>query len=292
MKKFMFASMLFLVLTLAACTSKTEAEPTSTYITMDMNPAVSFIIDEEDNVILINALNEDGEILLFNLNVVGHGVEQALEMIIEEAGNLGFIDPEVETVIEIEVIGKDVAIENAARAKVETGLSKAFEARELPVQVNQRAYDEDFIAEAQQKGLTAREYRLVQQALYANPELTMDEAVEMDNTELVEQVREHGQKVSEYAIALKDDFLAAKQEVFEEYLPQIEALEAQIEEAIANEEPTEDLEAELEALQQEMKDALSDVVSDLVEQAKAIRDLIEQEHQDRRSQFEDRIPRP
>jgi hypothetical protein len=292
MKKFIITSMLFVVLTLAACTSKTEAEETSTYVTMDMNPAVSFIIDEEDNVVLINALNEDGEILLFNLNVVGQNIEQALEMLIEEAGHLGFIDPEVETVIEVEVIGENTAIENAVRIKVETGLNKAFEERSLPVQVSGKVYDEDFIAEAQAKGLTAREYRLVKEALFANPELSMEEAVQMDTTELIEQVREHGQNISEFAVSLKDDFLAAKQEVFEEYLPQIEALEAQIEEAIANEEPTEELEAELEALQQEMHDALMAVVTDFVTQAQSIRDMIEQQYQDLRDEFEDRIPRP
>ncbi len=293
MKRILLALSFVLLFTLAACAQTTDdsIQTDETYVTLDMNPAVSFIIDEDDNVVLVNALNEDGEMLLFNLDLVGENIETAIDRLIGEAGDLGFIDPDAaETVVEIEVIGRDIALENRVRARFEEALEKAFEDRDMPVQVRDRVYDQAFIQEAQQRGLEAREYRLIQQALMADPELSEEEARNLDTDELVALVREHGQNISEHAQALRESFLTAKQEVFDYYNPQIEDLENQIEAAIEADEPVEDLEAELDALEAEKHAALMDVVDDFTTQAQAIRNEMITEFHQRKEDFKDRFP--
>lgn len=290
MKKLLALTVVLFALFVTACASKDDALSEDVYVTMDMNPSIAVIIDGDEKVTLATPMNEDGELLLLNLDIIGLNIEVAIELIINEAAELGFIDPEVETVIEIDVLGILEEVENRIRNKVGDAIENEFQLRELPVQVRERAYNPDFVAEAASKGLTAREYRLAQMAVQAQPDLSLEEAVQLRPDELIARVRENGENLANMVQEVKDAFLAAKTDILDTYLPQIQALEALIEEALENEEDTTDLEAQLVALKQDMHDELRAVVDDFVTQSQALRDALETEYQNRKNTFEDRVP--
>ncbi|TVP85672.1 MAG: hypothetical protein EA375_03660 [Acholeplasmataceae bacterium] len=290
MKKLLALTVVLFAMFVTACASKDDALSEDVYVTMDMNPSIAVIIDGDEKVTLATPMNEDGELLLLNLDIIGLNIEVAIELIINEAAELGFIDPEVETVIEIDVLGILEEVENRIRNKVGDAIENEFQLRELPVQVRERVYDPEFVAEAASKGLTAREYRLAQMAVQAQPDLSLEEAVQLRPDELIARVRENGENLANMVQEVKDAFLTAKTDVLDTYLPQIQALEALIEEALENEEDTTDLEAQLVALKQDMHDELRAVVDDFVTQSQALRDALETEHQNRKNTFEDRVP--
>ncbi len=63
------------------------------YVAIDMNsPSVEFITNRRDTVVKVNALNDEGEILLANENFVGMDVTNASEQVINLAIELGYID--------------------------------------------------------------------------------------------------------------------------------------------------------------------------------------------------------
>lgn len=289
MKKLLLLTVVLFILLISACGSR-DAQSEDVYVTMDINPSIALIIDGDEKVTLATPMNEDGELLLLNLDLIGLNIEVAIELIINEAAELGYIDPEVETIIEIDVLGILEEVENRIRNKIGDAIENEFQLRELPVQVRARVYDPDFIAEAASKGLTAREYRLAQMAVRAQPDLSIEEAVKLRPDELIARVRENGDNLANMVQEVKDAFLAAKSEILDTYLPQIQALEALIEAAIENEEDTTDLEAQLIALKQDMHDELMTVVDDFVTQSQALRDALETEYQNRKNTFEDRIP--
>lgn len=289
MKKLLLLTVVLFILLISACGSR-DAQSEDVYVTMDINPSIALIIDGDEKVTLATPMNEDGELLLLNLDLIGLNIEVAIELIINEAAELGYIDPEVETIIEIDVLGILEEVENRIRNKIGDAIENEFQLRELPVQVRARVYDPDFIAEAASKGLTAREYRLAQMAVRAQPDLSIEDAVQLRPDELIARVRENGDNLANMVQEVKDAFLAAKSEILDTYLPQIQALEALIEAAIENEEDTTDLEAQLIALKQDMHDELMAVVDDFVTQSQALRDALETEYQNRKNTFEDRIP--
>lgn len=289
MKKLLLLTVVLFMLLISACGSR-DAQSEDVYVTMDINPSIALIIDGDEKVTLATPMNEDGELLLLNLDLIGLNIEVAIELIINEAAELGYIDPEVETIIEIDVLGILEEVENRIRNKIGDAIENEFQLRELPVQVRARVYDPDFIAEAASKGLTAREYRLAQMAVRAQPDLSIEDAVQLRPDELIARVRENGDNLANMVQEVKDAFLAAKSEILDTYLPQIQALEALIEAAIENEEDTTDLEAQLIALKQDMHDELMAVVDDFVTQSQALRDALETEYQNRKNTFEDRIP--
>ena len=64
---------LTLAFTLAACQDSTDIEngDESTYMALEINPGVEFILDEDGNVLSIQLLNEDAEAVAADLDLEG-----------------------------------------------------------------------------------------------------------------------------------------------------------------------------------------------------------------------------
>jgi hypothetical protein len=293
MKKLLFGFMaLVLLLVVVACTSNNEVlETEDVFITLDINPGVAIIVDEDDNVILVTPTNQDGEILLVNFDFDGEQLSVVIEKLVDLAIELGFIDSDADlTTISIEVIGKELAIEEMVRERIENNVRDAFGRWELPVAVQNKQYSQEFIDEAQSRGLSAREYALAQVAMRAHPELTWEDAQNAKPEDLIRGIRENHQLLKDVMLELKDAFISAKQEVLDTYLPQIQALELEIEATIENELDTTELEAQLLLLNETMRAELLAVINDFRSQSSSIRDDLLEEFQNRKNQFKDIIP--
>ena len=74
---------------MSACnTGKANAQ---TYVAMDINPSVEFVLDENDKVIAVKAANSDAEILLYGAEgIVGAQIEDASKRVAELAVKYGF----------------------------------------------------------------------------------------------------------------------------------------------------------------------------------------------------------
>ncbi|MFA6890127.1 MAG: hypothetical protein WCQ80_03830, partial [Bacilli bacterium] len=93
------------------------------YITLDINPSVEIITDEEGLIAQVNALNEDAQVLLEGTNFVGQAVDVVIEEIIRLATELGYLDFDVDNAILVTVTSEsdeDVTrIENKISEKVQ-----------------------------------------------------------------------------------------------------------------------------------------------------------------------------
>ena len=110
-----------------ACSSaKPEAEAI-TRMTVDINPSVEFMIDDQNKIVSVTALNDDGSILIVGEAFVGKTPEQAVEMMIELASDTGYL-----------VQGNVEASENTVKISV-SGDSKYAE--QLKKDITQKAND-------------------------------------------------------------------------------------------------------------------------------------------------------
>src|SRR5690606_19038348 len=79
-----------------------------TYMTVDINPSMEFIVTKSEKVVYVNALNEDAEVLLTDLQLEGKDLELVMEIVIDAAINLGYIDAESEaTYVSVLTISND-----------------------------------------------------------------------------------------------------------------------------------------------------------------------------------------
>ncbi|MFA5007548.1 MAG: hypothetical protein WC509_08845, partial [Candidatus Izemoplasmatales bacterium] len=98
-----------------------------TYVTLDINPSIDLTVSGNDKVLDANALNEDGEVLLLELDLIGETSADALEMIIDKAIELGFIDIEAaEAVVSVSTISENAELGETVRTRVKESIDEAF----------------------------------------------------------------------------------------------------------------------------------------------------------------------
>lgn len=107
--------MLVSSLVLVSCGGDRPTEGTVTRMTVDINPSVEFMIDDENKVISATALNDDGSIILVGEAFVGKTPEEAVELMLTVATETGYL-----------VKGNVQATDNAVKISV-TGDTKYAE---------------------------------------------------------------------------------------------------------------------------------------------------------------------
>ena len=78
-------------LVLVSCGGVAPEEGTVTRMTVDINPSVEFMVDDENKVVSVTALNDDGSILIVGEAFVGKTPEEAVELMISVASETGYL---------------------------------------------------------------------------------------------------------------------------------------------------------------------------------------------------------
>lgn len=86
---FSLALVIMCAFTLIACGSKEQGELSRVQI--DVNPSIEMMVDENQNVVSVSALNDDASIVLSGEEIVGKNVEEATKMILEIGTETGYI---------------------------------------------------------------------------------------------------------------------------------------------------------------------------------------------------------
>lgn len=147
--------------------NKNKKEENLSRVTVDINPSVELIVDEDGKVVSVTALNDDGNIIIVGEAIVGKTVEEAVSLIVNVATDTGYL-----------VKGEISASENEIKVSV-SGDEKARE--ELYNSIKKEV--EKVISSEQIKAVVAQKEALDRAALEA---LVM----ELDSTLTAEQVKE------------------------------------------------------------------------------------------------------
>lgn len=308
MKKFIGLFLLvFAALVFASCTQVAASE--TSYLAIDINPSVELVLDENDKVQYANALNEDGEVLLAELDVLGMDVEKAMDLIIAEATDLGFIDPEGETTVSVTTVNDKEDVEENLQKKAKAAVEKAFADRGMKGFAKVNNMTPEMIAEAEALGISPAKLRLVKQAMVLDPELTQEEAIAMKVSDLVHLVKKNGNLIKDMAKDVKSQFNEQREAIRAEYADriadlktQMEAKQAEIDAAVdeeakaASTSELEDLQDQLAAIEKEiaarvkeLRNSFQDQIDDLKEQRKNERKVRIEEHKEKVEAFKDQV---
>lgn len=82
-----------MALPLASCKKSEPTPPEGTYtrMTVDINPSVEFMVDDQNKVVSVTALNDDGSILIAGEAFVGKTPEEATQLVIRLATDAGYL---------------------------------------------------------------------------------------------------------------------------------------------------------------------------------------------------------
>lgn len=172
------------------------ADAAQTYVALDINPSVEFVLDDKERVVAVKAANKDAEILLYGAEgIVGAKISDASKRVAELAIAYGFVTEENAT-INVTVSGKSADEEGKILAKIDASFSAAFDGTGLKIEIvtnggvllNARL--ENFKAQypdnADIQALTAGKFRLVEAAMRVDGTLTVEAAAAMSAEDLSE----------------------------------------------------------------------------------------------------------
>lgn len=64
---------------------------TRALVTMDVNPSVEFVVDEENKVISVNGKNDEGKMIVYGEAIVGKTLQEAIDIVIKVENETGYL---------------------------------------------------------------------------------------------------------------------------------------------------------------------------------------------------------
>lgn len=195
---------------LASCNAGNNEAEAASFVSLDINPSIELTLDKHDKVLSVYGGNEDGQVLLYNEEeLVGLDVETAVEKITSLAVRYGYLD-EGNKVVETSVTSAKKGTENLLNkinAKVTAtagglnvnvtceGVDEAFSLARKLDQIKKQYPDNAAV-----QSLTAEKLKLVLSAT-EDGKISVEAAVELDTSELIQKVSETHKQVVEFATA-------------------------------------------------------------------------------------------
>lgn len=197
---------LTLAFTLAACQ---EPEAETSYLAVDINPGVEFILDEDGNVVSIQLLNEDAEIVAADLELEGLSYEAALEEFLDAAIDTGYIDVDSDENI-VTVTADDEAVQEEHKADVEAILSE----RGVGAAIFGGTMDEEYVNLAEEHDISVGRARLIARAVEIDGDLTFASALDLEHSEIMTiLIDAHREKMDEFIEERQSEAQAMKEEM-------------------------------------------------------------------------------
>jgi hypothetical protein len=184
----MFSAMCMLMFVVACTGLETPEASTDLLLSVEINPAIEFMIGNDERVKSYRLMNEDAEIVAAGLDLVGMNYEDALQAFMHEAIDAGYLDVERnDNAVALMAANGDSESENQFREQVEVKLQQYFQENAIgAVVLNHGELDEVLIAFAEQYELSIGIAKLILSYMEANPEAVLEDVLEMKPSELTE----------------------------------------------------------------------------------------------------------
>ena len=213
----------FIAAVMAACmclplASCGGGEDKSGYVSLDINPSVELVVDKDGLVAGVRGVNEDGLVLLYNESgIKGETVDKAVEKIVNISIEEGYLT-EDNHVVNVTVSAKDDKYLKKLTDNVNASVKASADKSGLSVKIDaagsyslNRRLEEFKKAHPDNKIVQSLSLAKFKLALTVSEtgEVSLETAVEMDNDELIELIKEYDSKIEAYAT---DAYLLAKKQ--------------------------------------------------------------------------------
>ena len=244
---------------LAACDFSAPVSPNATatgmtYISMRINPEIEMVADENGTVVAVNPVNEDGEVVLTDTELVGMSVEDAGTAFTEAATELGYIDTQSEdNTVYVDVLGENEEIEQQMEAKLSEKITHFFPNKGIGGKVSPETL-EKYADKVDEWGVSAGHAKTILRVLELYPEMTEQEVLALSVPERLALIKDYA-KNSGLTVKLQKQLKADKEALREQYAEMF-ALEQQIkdlEKQLQSKDLTEEQKAELHAQYEQAK---------------------------------------
>lgn len=157
-------------------------------VNFDINPSIAIEVNQDDKVIAVNALNEDGDKII-DRKFKRKDIEQVLEIILDNASDKGYENSVVLYGIECQ----DDTYKSQLRQRIEIRTNDYYRARNIhgnPIWLDDIKTD-NFNEQAQHYDMPRAKLAIIYQIIDKHPEYSIEELSQMNMQQLQQLLREN-----------------------------------------------------------------------------------------------------
>ncbi len=174
------------------------------YVLLKINPEVELGVDSNNIVKEVNPLNEDADVLISDMELIGKPIEDAAQEIIDSTNEIGKLENNIELVV--------MNTSEDTRLKLETKIKERIEAHLIAKKYKAvllvRGVTDEMKTSADTYEISYGKMLLVSKAIELNPELKEEELVEMSVKDIQEYIKDTVE-------ARREEFKQSKEELKE-----------------------------------------------------------------------------
>ncbi|MBR2614932.1 MAG: hypothetical protein IKC71_05000 [Clostridia bacterium] len=270
------------------------------YVSMRINPEIELVVDKDGIVVGVNAINEDGETVLSELDLVGMTVEEAGQSFTEMATTLGFIDVDNENVVYILAKGKNKRFNEKIEDKITEKINDFFDRKGIFGKVSLEEI-EKFETLATEWNVSVEEAIVINRVLELYPEMTVEEVTALSFREKLDLIKDNSSK-NDITVDLRKEYKEKVEELKEKYAnmfalrKELEELELKLADTTLSEDDLLALQAEYDAKKAEyleLKEAYHNEIKELKEtyreKVKDAKEQIKEKAHARRNHFSEKL---
>lgn len=264
------------------------------YVSMRINPEVEMIVNGRGKVEAVNAVNEDGAIVLEGVDIIGKNVEDASVLFAEKAAELGFMDVSAEeNIVYVGVEGENEKASLNFNKDITEKLNGFFSKNGIYGKVSQETLDK-YAAEAQEWGVNFGQAKMIIRVLEMYPEMTAEQVLDMTVQERMKLLKENKNNMTP---AIREEYKQKVAVLKEEYASmfalgeEIVALKAKIDSEELTEEQKEQInsqiaekQAEFDAMHAEYKAKLDEIKAECKQKCEQAKQTHKAQCEERKSQ--------
>lgn len=188
----------------------------ATYVTVDINPSVELGLNKEKMVVSVMPLNRDGRLLLEGMNLKGMNLkgmdlkgrtsEDAVNMIVNAAADQGYLAPEKENQVIINISEKtpNESQDSEISKAIPEQAAQTLAERNLNVKIDVIKTDFDLREKATELGISAGKYAILVEAKEAGLQVDADSIRKSGVTKAIEKAGGDPEKIIKSAQEEKD----------------------------------------------------------------------------------------
>lgn len=209
------------------------------YITISINPEILLAVNSEGKVVEVTAVNEDADILVSDLDLIGLTAEEASNLIIDSAYESGYIN-EYATGNEITIttVNEDEQERLRLEERLMTNLNNHLAEKKVYALLVAKELGEDLKTEAETYGISNGKMLLIEEAVVLNNALDKKELADMTIREIQElikvEVKERHDALNKSMESLKEEWKTKKTTLKEETRTKLEEIKNSIQNGIEN----------------------------------------------------------
>ena len=271
MKKVLLVLIVFAVLAAGVGYYIVFSEKVESYVLLSINPEIELALNEDNNVVDVLALNDDADVLISDLKLEGMSIEEATNVIIDEATETGYLDEYSEdNDIIITTINDDEKVRVDLENKVLTNLNTQLQSNGVASVVVVTGVTEEMKSDADLYGISYGKMLLVEKALVVNADLNKENLVTLSVKEIQSLIKDNLTKQNETSAQTLEEKVQIKEKLKTETKEKIKLYEDKLLEEKGINSTTMTQEQKQEAVNnasEEKKNEIQNKVNEVQEQA-------------------------